>query len=31
MKKVVHVTSYVRIRYGRKEHVVRHFRRWPRR
>lgn len=26
----VHVTSYIRTRFGRKEHVVRHTRRWPR-
>ncbi len=26
----VHVTNYLRIRFGRLEHVVRHTRRWPR-
>ena len=26
----VHVTHYLRIRYGRVERVVRHTRRWPR-
>lgn len=27
---LVHVTSYMRVRFGRVEHVVRHTRRWPR-
>lgn len=26
---VVHVTDYMRFRFGRLEHVVRHTRRWP--
>lgn len=26
---LVHVTSYLRVRFGRVEHVVRHTRRWP--
>jgi hypothetical protein len=26
---LVHVTSYMRVRFGRVEHVVRHTRRWP--
>lgn len=31
MDALVHVCSYLRVRYGRVEHVVRHTRRWPRR
>jgi hypothetical protein len=26
---LVYVTSYVRVRFGRVEHVVQHTRRWP--
>lgn len=28
--KVVHVCAYVRMRFGRKEHVCEHYRSWPR-
>lgn len=27
--KLVHVRSYVRIRFGREEHVCEHYRRYP--
>ncbi len=27
--KLVHVNSYLRVRFGKLEHVSEHYRRWP--